>query len=85
MTASWRTSGRFRARAADAVDAEDCQDGAWASRVDECRSAISNAGCDAKVDPGGIPACNEDLMCMQPRSGGGPRSDPTDERPRSSE
>jgi hypothetical protein len=54
---------------ADAVDAEDCQDGAWLSRIASCLDAISRQSCGAEVDPGLIAACNEDLMCLQPTSG----------------
>jgi hypothetical protein len=65
---------------ADAVDAEDCQDGAWASRVAACQQAISRASCDAQVDPSLLAACNEDLLCLQPRNGGTPPgTTPTDD------
>ena len=52
--------------AGDDVDAEDCQDGAWQSRLEECVSAILVASCsDEAVDPGSLLACDEDRMCLQ--------------------
>jgi hypothetical protein len=66
------------AQVADDVDANDCQDGAWISRVEACENAISAAGCDGEVDPSLIAACNEDRMCLQPPGRGVRKPDDSD-------
>jgi hypothetical protein len=56
-------------RVGDDVDAEDCQDGAWQSRIDACLVAIRAQPCPGAVDPGQLAACDEDRMCLQPEWG----------------
>jgi hypothetical protein len=63
----------------EAVDVHDaCQKGASAASIGPCLDAISLAGCDATVDPGLIPACQEDVVCVEPGDGRVPAWTTTD-------